>query len=323
MEDLIVAVDLGGTQIRAALCDYDGHILARAAQATLASQGPEAVFSRIAATAREVAPDWSRVRAIGLGSPGAIDPWKGLIRFAYNLPGMLEFPMKAHLEDEFGVPASIGNDANLAALGEQRYGAGRGVSHMIYMTISTGVGGGIIVDGKLFRGWRGFAGEIGHQTLEAFGPRCNCGNVGCLEVLAAGPAIARNARDALAAGRESKMLALVDGDSSAVTGVVVTRAAREGDLLAREILERAGFYIGIGIVNLLHAFDTELFVLGGSVAEHAWEFLYPSVVSALDKHAIPSMRRGVRVVLAQLGGDVGLLGAAALVISNYPAAAER
>jgi glucokinase len=142
-------------------------------------------------------------------------------------------------------------------------------------------------------------------------------------VLAAGPAIARQAREALAAGRESNMLALIDGDPSQVTGVVITRAAREGDALAREILDRAGFYIGMGIVNLLHGFDTELFVLGGSVAEHAWEFLYPAVVSALDKHAIPSIRKGVRVVVAQLGGDVGLLGAAAIVISTDPPASER
>jgi glucokinase len=229
---------------------------------------------------------------------------------------MIDFPMKARLEKEFGISVFVGNDANLAALGEQHYGAGRGVKHMIYMTISTGVGGGIIADGKLYLGWRGFAGEVGHQTLEARGPLCRCGNIGCLEVLAAGPAILRDARAALHGGRDSRLRAMVNGDLEKLSGPMVMQAAREGDSLARELYERAGFYIGLEIVNLLHAFDTQFFVLGGSVAVHAWDFLYPSMVAALDKHAMPSMRRGVRIVQAQLGDDVGLLGAAALAIDG-------
>lgn len=316
MSELIAAIDLGGTQIRAALCDTQGHILKRAAQPTRAPDGSEAVFSRIAATVYQVADDWSRVRAIGYGSPGPLDSERGIILEARNLPGMSNFPMKARLEREFHVPAFIGHDAKVAALAEHRYGAGRGVDHMIYMTISTGIGGGIITDGKIYPGWRGFAGEVGHQTLEPRGPRCTCGNFGDLEALASGPAIERDAREALRAGRDSKMSAMGGGDLGQLTGAIVTQAAQEGDALARELLERAGSYVGIGMANLLQILDTQLFVLGGSVAIHAWDFLYPAIIAELDQRAMPSMRKGVQVVQARLGDDVVLLGAAALAIDG-------
>jgi glucokinase len=318
MNDLVVAIDLGGTQVRAALCDKAGNILKRAVRSTLASEGPDAVFSRVAACVHEVVDDWLRVRAIGYASPGPLDARRGVILEARNLPGMTNFPMKARLEAEFHVPAFIGHDAKVAALAEHRYGAGRGVQHMIYMTISTGIGGGIIADGKVFLGWRGFAGEVGHQTLEPCGPRCTCGNYGDLEALASGPAIERDARDALRAGRDSAMRAMVDGELDKLTGATVTQAAQGGDSLALELYARAGTYIGMGIANLLQILDTQLFVLGGSVAEHAWRFLYPAIIAELDRRAMPSMRKGVQIVQAQLGEDVVLLGAAVLAMDNVP-----
>lgn len=311
--DLIVAVDLGGTQIRVALCDARGNILNRIARSARAMDGVEAVFARIVANIRAATDDWSRVRGIGLGAPGTVDPWRGVILEAPNLAGMNDFPIQARLENELRVPVFVGNDANLAALGEQRFGAGRGVANLIYVTISTGIGGGIVANNRVFLGARGFAGEVGHQTLQADGPRCNCGNIGCLEALAAGPAIARAARDALRAGRDSQMRATITGDLERVTGTLVTQAARAGDALAREILARAGFYIGLGLVGLQHNFDTQLFVLGGGVAIHAWDFIFPTIQETFDQYTMPSMRRDVRIVPAQLGDDAGLLGAAALV----------
>ena len=176
--DLIIAVDLGGTQIRAALCDARGSILNRIPRPAHATEGVEAVFAHIVATIRTVTSEWSRVCAVGLGAPGPLDPWRGIVYEAPNVGGMRDFPMKARLEKELGVPVFVGNDANLAALGEHRYGAGRGVADMIYVTISTGIGGGIIASNRLFLGARGFAGEVGHQTIQANGPRCNCGNIG-------------------------------------------------------------------------------------------------------------------------------------------------
>ncbi len=319
MADLYVGVDLGGTRVRAALGEKSGKLLKQQAHPSLAAQGPEAVMTRIVHTIHEVVDDWSRVRGIGLGAPGPLDPWRGVILEAPNLPGMIDFPIKARLEAEFHLPAFAGNDANLAALAEHRYGAGQGVKHMVYITISTGIGGGIIADNKLYLGWRGFAGEVGHQTLEAHGPRCNCGNIGCLEVLASGPAIARQAREALAAGRDSSMRQMVSDDLDKLSTAMVTQAAGAGDKLALELLERAGSYIGLGIVNLLHEFDTELFVLGGGVALNAWDWIYPSMIATLDEYAMPSMRRGVRIAQAGLGDDVGLIGAIALAVDNLPA----
>ncbi len=312
MDSRVIAVDLGGTQIRAAVCDAEGRVLNRLAQPSQTSEGVEAVFARIVATIRAAADEWAHVRAIGIGAPGPLDPWRGIVLEAPNVGGMRDFPLKARLEQELGVPVFVGNDANLAALGEQRYGAGRGVANLIYLTISTGIGGGIIADGKLFLGARGFAGEVGHQTLDVNGPRCNCGNLGCFEALAAGPAIARAALQAIRAGRETMMRAQVAGAGAPLTAKIVAEAARAGDPLAREILDRAGFYIGLGLVSLLHSFDTQLFVLGGGIAIHAWDLIYPQMAATFGEYAMPSMRQGVAIVPAQLGDDAGLLGAAAL-----------
>ncbi len=314
MKDRIIGVDLGGTQIRAALFDARAQILAQTAQETRAPQGAEAVFARIAASIRAIADEWARVQGIGVGAPGPLDPWRGIILQAPNLPKLNDFPLRARLEKEFAAPAFVGNDANVAALAEHRYGAGRGHSDMIYITISTGIGGGIICNNQLLLGARGFAGEVGHQILDPNGPPCNCGNTGCLEALASGPAIERAARDALAQGRDSKLRALSEGDLEKISGALITRAAQEGDALALEIYARAGHFIGAGLVNLLHIFDTQLFILGGSVAKHAWEFLYPTLRATFDKSALRSMRGGVGIVPAQLGDDVGLIGAMTLVV---------
>lgn len=315
MNDSIIAVDLGGTQVRVARCEPSGKIIDRVAQPANADQGFDAVFARVVDGIRQMTKG-ERVRGIGLGAPGPLDPWQGVILAAPNLGGVINFPLKARLEKEFGVPVFIDNDANLAALGEQRFGAGQGVAHLIYITISTGIGGGIIADGKLFYGARGFAGEVGHQTLDAYGPRCNCGNVGCLEALAAGPAIIRYARTALRNGRHSKLRDQVGIDLDKLTGAMITQAARDGDALAKEIYARAGFFIGLGLGNLLHHFDTQLFVLGGGVALNAWDLIYPPMLQVFDQYTMPSMRRGVRIVPAQLGDDAGLLGAVALVLDE-------
>lgn len=312
MSDHIIAVDLGGTQVRVARCDATGKIIDRVTQPSNAEQGFDAVFARLVDGIRQMTKG-ERVRGIGLGAPGPLDPWRGIILEAPNLGGVVNFPLKTRLEKEFGVPAFIDNDANLAALGEHRFGAGQNVAHMIYITISTGIGGGIIAEGKLFYGSRGFAGEVGHQTLDAYGPRCNCGNVGCLEVLAAGPAIIRYAQTALKNGRYSKLREQVGIDLNKLTGAMITQAAREGDALAKEIYSRVGFFIGLGLGNLLHHFDTQLFVLGGGVAIHTWDLFYPTMLEVFDKYTMSSMRRGVQIVRAQLGDDAGLVGAVALV----------
>ncbi|MBI5304651.1 MAG: ROK family protein [Chloroflexi bacterium] len=312
MTDHIVAIDLGGTKFRLALCESNGRIVQQIAHETRAPEGAEAVFTRMVAAIRDFTGGAS-IRGIGLSAPGPLDARRGVILQAPNIPGIDGFPIKTRFENAFGAPTFIGNDANLAALGEHQLGAGRGVAHMIYVTISTGIGGGIIVDNQLLLGARGFAGEIGHQTLDAFGPLCNCGNIGCLEALASGPAIAKSALDEIRKGRESNLLDLVKRDHTKITANTVAQAARGGDKLSCRMFERAGFFIGLGLVNLLHTFDTQLFVLGGGIAINTWDLFYNSMLMAFDKYTMKSMRGDVRIVPAQLGDDAGLVGAAALV----------
>lgn len=327
MSQLAIAVDIGGTNTRAALIDHEGTTLARVSIPTRPLEGAASGFRRIAAAIRQVvgATPLSAITGIGIGAPGMIDAARGLLHFAPNLPGWIDVPLTGEMARLFGLPAVAGNDANLAALGEYRFGAGRGSRHMIYMTISTGIGGGVISDGRLFVGARGFAGEIGHCTIDINGPRCGCGNIGCLEALAAGPAIARAARAALAGGAPSTLLRLAQGQPEAISGETIAEAAALGDALALRLIDQAGVYIGIGLVNLIHCFDTELFVLGGGVT-NLGEPLFDAIRRTVNERAIPIMRRDARIVRAALGDDVGLLGAAALVfaaLSSSPSQAQR
>jgi glucokinase len=316
VEKLIVGVDLGGTQIRAALADGEGRILRRTSCLTLAEEGVEPVMGRIKGAIYEVmgATERGQVQGIGIVAPGPLDPWKGVIMKAPNLPGWRNVPLKNLMEEEFDLPVFVGNDANLAALAEQRFGAGLGIADLIYITVSTGIGGGIIAGNRLLLGAQGFAGEVGHQTIEAHGPRCNCGNIGCLEALAAGPAIAGRARELIRNGAETAITDLVGDDLDQITAKLVNQAAQAGDPVAIELFRRAGFYIGIGIVNLLHLFNPSLIVIGGSVAK-AGDLLFEPIRATVHQRAMASYYwENTPIVPATLGDDVGLLGAVALVL---------
>ena len=313
---LIAGVDLGGTQIRAALADGEGRILRRTSCLTLAEEGLEPVIGRIKGAVYEVmgSTDRGQVQGIGVVAPGPVDPRKGVIMKAPNLSGWKNVPLKDLVEEEFGLPVLVGNDANSAALAEQRFGAGQGIADLIYITVSTGIGGGIIADNRLLLGAQGFAGEVGHQTIEAYGPRCNCGNIGCLEALAAGPAIARRARQLIRTGIGMGIADLAGGDLGKVTAKEVNQAAQAGDPIAIEIFRQAGFYIGVGIVNLLHLFNPGLIVIGGSVAK-AGELLFEPIRATVRERAMASYYwENTPIVPATLGDDVGLLGAVALVL---------
>lgn len=318
MESLIIGVDLGATRIRAALVTPEGEIRQTASRLTLAQEGPGAVWGRIRAAIAEVFPAERPeiVLGIGVGAPGPLDPWRGVAIAPVNLPGWHDVPLRDMIVDAFGRPAFVNNDANVAALGEHRFGAGRGVHHLIYMTISTGIGGGIIVDDRLLLGTHGLAGEIGHMTLEPNGPRCACGNVGCLEALASGPAIAAWVRGEIQKGVRSVVVDMIE-DPSVITAEMVSRAAQEGDELCREALRRAGFYIGVHLVNLVHCFDPELIILGGGVTG-AGEFLFAPIRATVAERVMPSFGQ-VRIVPAALGEHVGTLGAVALVLSSLQA----
>ncbi len=308
-----VAVDLGGTQIRAARYTADGVQEARVAMATGASDGVEFVMRRIKSAIRQVWPMDEKISAIGIGAPGPIDFNQGILRFAPNLSGWENVPLRDELLDTFDVPVFLGNDADVAGLGEHRFGAGQGVSDMIYMTISTGVGGGMIFDDHLFTGGQGLGGEIGHMAVDPHGPRCNCGNIGCLEVMASGTAIARRARERLYADEPSMLREMVAGDLSQITAKEVSEASAAGDELARELFEEAGTYLGSAIVSLMYMLNPALFVLGGGVT-HAGDLIFDPIRRVVKNRAPAIYQERTKIVKAKLGRDVGLWGALALCL---------
>jgi len=315
-QQYIVGVDLGGTQIRACLADMEGNILRQTRQATLASEGLQPVLQRIKASTYEVLPEAKSQAVLGIGivAPGPLDPRTGVIIAAPNLPGWNNVPLRDIMVDEFKLPVYVGNDANLAGLAEYRFGAGRGYSNVIYLTISTGIGGGFIVDGRLLLGTHGFAGEPGHMTVEPSGPRCACGNVGCLEVMASGPAIARHAMELIREGKTS-MLSEVLQDNGDLTAEMVGQAAHQGDKVALQAIERAAYYLGIGVLNLIHIFDPGIVILGGGVSKLG-SLLFRPVRQLVHERAITSVQRETPIVPAALGDEVGLLGGVALVMMS-------
>ncbi len=308
-EALVAAVDLGGTQTRVALVDAEGHLLARRAMRTEPEKGPQDVLERIAGSLAEclaATPPGARPVGIGVGAPGPLDPWRGIIFFAPNMPGWKDVPLKQILEERFGLPTVVGNDANVAAVGERRFGAARGHDEVVYLTISTGVGSGVITGGKLLLGSRGIAGEAGHMTIDMHGPVCACGNRGCLEVYASGTAIARVAADRLRAGEKSSLAAL----NRPPTAAEVADAAEAGDALARSVLVNAATALGIGITSLVHLLNPSIVVLGGGVSRSG-PIWWDTVRRTVEETAMPVFRTDLRIVPSALGDDVGLLGAAA------------
>ena len=312
MAEYALAADLGATQIRGAFVDREGHVSHRCAAATLAHRGRDEVLSRFAHLLEQVASSAKPAtpEGIGVSLASPTDPDTGVMYNPPNLPGWDGFSLKPVLEERFSLKTSLANDATLAALAEHVYGAGRGYKHMIYMTLSTGIGGGIIIDGRLYTGDRGFAGEVGHISIDRNGPPCNCGNVGCLEALASGTAVARMARERLEAGEDSVLLEH-RGQLDKVDARMVAEAAISGDRLAQSIMREVGSNVGVGIVSLLHAFDPQIIVIGGGMSS-SLQLLLPGITQEIERRAMVHQRDRVPVVRSELGDDVSLLGAAAL-----------
>lgn len=304
-EGVIIAVDLGGTQTRAARLDQQLRIVERDSRPTVTTSA-QTVVDGVIASVRAVWPqDGTPVLGVGLGSPGPLDPFSGVILSPPNLP-MRGFPLGDVLKEALGVPVTIGNDANAAALGEYVRGAGRGTRNMIYLTVSTGVGGGFIVDGKLLAGARGLGGEPG-ILLMAVEPE----DVRMFETLVSGPHITRMAREAIAAGAESSLKNLTDFNTKDVGD-----AARAGDALALSVINRAAALLGVGIVNLLHLFDPERIVIGGGVTKLG-SLLFDPMWAAIRHHvSTPAYLEGFQIVPAELGGDAGLIGAGILALAD-------
>jgi glucokinase len=307
------AIDLGGTKILSVVVNDQGEVLGQDVRPTEPEGGPDAVMGRMRdslVTALAGAGPGFRLSTAGVAAPGPIDFDAGVVVEAPNLHGWQDVPVSRRLGELLGVPIVIENDANAAAWGEFVLGAGRGVRHMIYLTISTGVGGGLVLDGRLYRGADGAAGELGHVPLVEDGPPCGCGAHGCLEVLASGTAIAREATDVLAAGRAAGLRRLVPAGGE-VTAADVHRAAQEGDADARAIIEQAGRHLGAGLTAFVNIFNPDLIVIGGGAAKIGAMLLDPAV-AVMQRRAMRLARERVRIVPAALGDLAGALGAAAL-----------
>jgi len=317
MEDLVIAVDLGGTQLRVVAWSGGRQMIARRAEPTKASEGLDPVLERMVASVRSVGDEvgWDRVRAVGVSAPGPLDPWRGVIMWAPNLPGWKDVPLGERLSQAVNRPVFLGNDANLAALAEQRHGAGQGHTDMVYLTVSTGIGGGIISDGRLIIGRSGLGAEVGHMTVEAHGPVCNCGNIGCLEAMASGTALARQAREIVAAGIRSRIADLVNGDPARITAKIIHDAADDGDPVAVDLWRKAGVYLGVGIVNLMYLFSPSAIVIGGGLTKAGDLLLAPMRVTVRQR--IKEVYwRNCNIVSPALGDDVSLIGAATLAMEG-------
>ena len=321
----VVGMDLGGTKILAAVVDGEGRIAAEAKRATQAAKGPDTVLRRMAITAREAARkaniDWSAVSAVGVGAPGPIDPKSGLVYTPPNLPGWDEIALGPRLSQALGVPVSLENDVNLGTMGEHALGAGRDTRDMVGIFVGTGVGGGLILDGRLRSGFRHAAGELGHMIVLADGPVCGCGKRGCLESVASRTAIERDIQLGIEAGRKSIIPRLIR-EKGRLTSGVLARALRKRDPLTVEVMGRAQWYLGLLTASIVNLIDPEMIVFGGGVIEALGkEFLIPIRVTARQYYLQQAGAERVRIVAAQLGDHAGVLGAAVLArreISTNP-----
>ncbi|NPV73142.1 MAG: ROK family protein [Pelotomaculum sp.] len=328
----VIGVDLGGTKIYTALAADDGRVLSEIKLPTEAGRGLQGVLDRIVHSVEQVRENVAvppqKVLALALGAPGPLDTAGGVIHFAPNLRWN-NVPIRQILEERLSLPVLLDNDANLAALGEHVFGAGRGCGNMVYITVSTGVGGGLILGGKLYRGSSDGAGEIGHMTVLPDGPVCSCGNRGCLEAMASGTAIARAAAELVASGGGRKILAAAGGDPGRINAAAVAAAAAGGDPEAAAIIDRAAGYLGIGVASILNLLNPAMVVLGGGVmaiGEPVWK----GVRREVQARALEAARSRARLVPAELGGRAGVMGAIALALQEIadgnclpPAAAEH
>jgi len=308
----VVSIDVGGTKTLTAVVNEQGRVLARRRMET-PQEGPErfveAAAREVAALLAEAGLRREDLLGLGAGAPGPLDPATGVVFEPPNLEGWRDVPLAALLAEAIGIPAFIENDANAAAVGEAWVGAGAGVSDLIYITVSTGIGGGLIFGGELYHGTSGTAGEIGHMTIEPDGPTCTCGRRGHLEILASGTAIGRMATEAVVAGRPSTLSALPRGE---ITAAAVAEAAAAGDVLAIEVYARAGGYIGVAAASLVNVLNPQMIVFGGGVSK-AGELLLAPVRQAVRERAFERPAEAVRIVPVALGDDVGVVGVAAVV----------
>jgi len=309
MRDVVIGIDLGGTNIKAGAVTNEGQVLLRDKEATPTPSVPAAVVDAICAVVRRCKAqlekqEW-RVVGVGVGSPGTIDLESGTVLFSPNLTGWNDVPLKAMLEEKLGLPCALENDANAAALAEQWVGAGRSADSLVMFTLGTGIGGGIVLDGRVWHGTGGFAGEIGHMSIDPDGPQCGCGNRGCIEAYASATAMVRRMQEAIEAGQKT-VLAQKSGD---FTSRDIYEAALAGDEAARENFEATARYLGVAISNILHILNPAVVVLSGGVTASG-DMLMKPLKDEVKRRTMEAPHRDARICFAELGEDAGFIGAA-------------
>ncbi len=309
MDNLYIGVDLGGTKIYTAISNDKGEILREEILKTEADKGYEQIVEKIKGSIHKVMDGLPKesIKGIGIGSPGPIDVKNGLIAEPVNLP-FLNFPIVSEMEKEFSISVYLDNDANIATLAEYMFGQGKGKENLVYVTVSTGIGGGAILNGKIFRGSTGNALEVGHTTINTSGRRCGCGNLGCVEAMSSGTAIMRNAKDALNSRVETTLR-----NYDNVTSEQVFIEASKGDDVSRDIIENAMSYLGVAIANYANIFDPDIIIIGGGVTG-AGSIVIDSINKEMKRRCLGPIYRNCKISVSELGGKIGVLGAIALAI---------
>ena len=313
--EYFAGVDLGGTKILAGLFDGELNCLGRAKLSTKSERGPEEVIERIARCVRDAVDecdlDLKQVKAAGIGAPGTIDAGNGRVLFAPNLKWE-DVPLKKALEKALGLPVFVENDANAAMLGVYETELSSKPRHVIGIFLGTGIGGGIILDGKLYSGFTGTAGEIGHMVIQVGGPKCNCGNQGCFEALASRTAIFRRLTEAVAAGKKTILTESLGPDLKDLRSGDLRKAIKKGDKLVENIVEEAAEYTGIAVANLINLFNPEVVVLGGGVIDALGDEMMAIILETAQDYGMSGAMKGVDIVASKRGDDAGIVGAAVL-----------
>jgi glucokinase len=313
--DYFVGVDLGGTKILAGVFDDKLNCLGKAKMSTKSERGPEEVIERIARCARDAVDecdlDFKQVRALGVGAPGAVDAETGRVIFAPNLQWQ-DVALKKILEKQLGLPVSVENDCNSATLGVFEKELLSKPRHLIGVFIGTGIGGGIILDGKLYSGFNGTAGEIGHMVIQVGGPKCNCGNRGCFEALASRGAIFRTIHAAIKDGQKTVLTDMLGPELTDLRSGDLRKAIRKGDKVVEKIVEDAAEYTGIAVANLINILNPEVVVLGGGVIDALGDDMMAIIVETAEDYAMSGTNKGIEVVASKVGDDAGIIGGAVL-----------
>ncbi len=314
MEQFYIGVDLGGTKIYTAISNQLGEIMEEEVVPTEASKGAEQVITKIIDSIKKVSKniDAGQIKAIGIGSPGPIDAKKGLIVSPPNLP-IRNFNVVEAIKNEFGLPTFLDNDANAATLGEYIFGGGKGCENMVYITASTGVGGGAILNGKIYRGSTSNALEVGHTTVNPTGRACGCGNTGCVESMSSGIYIEKMANDYLSSGAKTSLK-----NYEVVTAKEVFKEASNGDAIANQILSETLSYLGIAVANCANIFDPDKIIIGGGVS-NGGDIVFEKINEQMQARCLGPILDHCKVEKAQLGGKAGVIGAVALALVEYQA----